>query len=391
MYVCQVDSQLGVICMNRVIILDVLRGFSLFGLLLVHLPIFGISDFLISDQFDPKADLLHNTAFLIYYVLCDGRFFPIFAFLFGYGFAIQLAGKVGADPKIFLRRLLGLALIGLLHNFLFFNGDILFSYACIGLFLFFLRKSSDKTLFIIFLIAMFFTLITYYLIGDYKPTQLEVEKHIDSLKQVNKLNFFESVTSRINSAPAIFGFILLFNWPSSVAMLCIGYLLGRKNFFQSKNPFSQIPTWIVFISFIIGLGTGIVVSLHNVFGFSKAVSMGLFGLTAPLLSFIYIFFIQRTQSFLPNLLIFRLLSKVGRMSLTIYLLESISMGILFQAWGFSLFDRFDLFTIMSLSLPMFFAFVMFAEVWFQYFEIGPFEGILRAISYVEFPTWKLKS
>lgn len=340
--------------MNRVKILDVIRGFSLFGLLLVHLPIFGISDFLVSDQFNPNTSLLHNTAFFLYYVFCDGRFFPIFAFLFGYGFAIQLVGKVGTNPNIFLRRLFGLALIGLVHNVLFFNGDILFSYACIGLLLFFLRKSSDKSLIFMMTIAMICTMITYYFLGDYKPTGLEIQNQINSLKKVNELNFLDSVVSRMNSASMVFGFILLFNWPSSIAMFCLGFSLGRKNFFQSEKPFSQIPSWLIVVSFIITITSALALSLYNVFGFSKAILMGLFGVTAPLLSFIYVFLIQRYFSVYPNLLIFRYLSKVGRMSLTIYLLESIFMGILFQAWGFSLFDKFDLYTIMSFSIPMFF-------------------------------------
>jgi uncharacterized protein len=374
--------------MNRVVILDVLRGFSLFGLLLVHLPILGIAEFVTTDHIDPQASLPYKIAYFIYYTFSDGRFFPIFAFLFGYGFSLQLSGKVGENPKIFLRRLLGLAILGLMHNVLFFNGDILFSYACIGLILFFLRNASDKTLAALVLIGLVISSITYFMIGDYAPSSAEIQAQVAEMRHTNQVGFWSSVLSRVDSAPMIFGFILLFNWPSSFAMLCLGFLLGRKGIFTLQNPFEKVPSWFYILAISLGLGGGILASLHDFFHISRGMSMAIFGLTAPLLSFIYIYLMQRGYNKFPDFIAFRLLSQAGKMSLTIYLLESVTMATFFQAWGFGQFEKFSLASVMLLAIPFYLLLVGFAKLWFLFFDIGPMEGLLRSVSYLQKPKWR---
>lgn len=374
--------------MSRVVLIDVLRGFSLFGLLLVHLPILGIGEFVFLDKLDLTSSLPDQVAYLIYYNLSDGRFFPIFAFLFGYGFALQLKGKVGENPNIFLRRLLGLAILGLLHNVLFFNGDILFSYACIGFVLFFLRKTTDKKLVILFVLGLLISSVTYYLIGDYNPTASEIENQWNAMRRTNQVSFWESVYFRLLSAPEIFGFILLFNWPSSFAMLCLGFLLGRKGTLTLEKPFEKIPSWFFLIAVLLGLGGGLLASLHNLTNIPRPIAMAVFGFTAPLLSFIYIFLLQKGLSRYPNFLGFRLLSEVGKISLTIYLLESVLMAVFFQKWGFGQFEKYSLFQTMLLAIPFYLILVSFSKIWLHFFEIGPMEGILRAFAYQQKPTWK---
>lgn len=63
------------------------------------------------------------------------RFFPIFTLLFGLGFAIFLesAGRKTDSPrKVLARRLLALAVIGVIHQ-LFHQGEALLPYAVFGL------------------------------------------------------------------------------------------------------------------------------------------------------------------------------------------------------------------------------------------------------------------
>ena len=131
--------------MERYKIIDTLRGFSLFGILIVHLPLMGNSHFLILDM-DTATEVSDQISILIYNLFFEAKLFPIFSFLFGYGFALQLQSKAGQDSTLFLKRLLGLVIFGILHNVLFFNGDILFTYACLGFVLYLLRNKSEKIL-----------------------------------------------------------------------------------------------------------------------------------------------------------------------------------------------------------------------------------------------------
>ena len=81
----------------------------------------------------------------------EGKFYTIFAFLFGLGFAVQLARAEakGKDIRSFYpRRLLGLFGFGVLHSILFWTGDILRLYAVLGFPLLAFRKRPNRTLLI---------------------------------------------------------------------------------------------------------------------------------------------------------------------------------------------------------------------------------------------------
>lgn len=111
---------------RRIDALDVIRGFALCGILLANVgPISNISGKIVGP----------GTSDWMGYIV-DHRFFPIFAVLFGVGFALLLESAEGrtASPRLLLlRRLLVLLAIGLLHLFLIWPGDVLAIYAASGL------------------------------------------------------------------------------------------------------------------------------------------------------------------------------------------------------------------------------------------------------------------
>jgi uncharacterized protein len=114
----------------RILALDVLRGFALCGILLVNVrPIAAANGFVpVSPGPAGTADPLG--------ILLDQRFFPIFSLLFGIGFSLLLnsAGTRVARPRlVLLRRLLALLALGLVHLLLLWPGDILTTYAVVGL------------------------------------------------------------------------------------------------------------------------------------------------------------------------------------------------------------------------------------------------------------------
>ncbi|MET8648818.1 DUF418 domain-containing protein [Nocardia aurea] len=108
--------------------LDAARGFALCGLLVVETwQITDMSATIAPGVMDPTRHLLS--------VVFEGRFFPIFAFLFGIGFGLLLdqAAERGARPRLVLaRRLAALAVLGLIHH-QFQPGEVLLPYAVVGL------------------------------------------------------------------------------------------------------------------------------------------------------------------------------------------------------------------------------------------------------------------
>jgi uncharacterized protein len=146
------QTALPVLQNERSDILDVLRGFALFGVLLDN--IFGFTGwgFLTQSMREAlptwPADGIVGLSELTF---INGKFYSLFSLLFGIGFSIILIRneQKGINPlKVFYRRLFVLLLIGAAHLILLWEGDILFLYALIGMILPLFRKFSDKALLI---------------------------------------------------------------------------------------------------------------------------------------------------------------------------------------------------------------------------------------------------
>ncbi len=126
---------------NRIVELDMVRGFALLGIFLVN-----ISNFF--QMAGVSSSLLPNFNWID--ILFTGKFYAIFSLLFGVGSAIFLrrAKEKGKPYRYYIRRMIGLALIGLLHAMIW-GGDVLVPYALVGLVLLALHKIPAKILFII--------------------------------------------------------------------------------------------------------------------------------------------------------------------------------------------------------------------------------------------------
>ena len=117
---------------QRIEALDVVRGFALLGIFLMNIEFFNRS-FASFNEGMPRgltgADWWASW-FVNYFVA--GKFWTIFSLLFGMGFAVFMvrAEQAGRDFKrVYLRRVLALAVFGALHYVFVWEGDILFSYA----------------------------------------------------------------------------------------------------------------------------------------------------------------------------------------------------------------------------------------------------------------------
>ena len=141
---------------ERIAVVDVLRAYALFGIIVTH----SVTGFLAGQP--PSEDFmlfspLDSLVSKLEHLLTFGKFFTIFSFLFGLSFAIQLRNAtqkgVGFSGR-FTWRLLVLALIALVHG-AFFTGDILIIYAILGLLLIPFRNMKTRTLLITALVLVF--------------------------------------------------------------------------------------------------------------------------------------------------------------------------------------------------------------------------------------------
>jgi uncharacterized protein len=134
---------------ERILFIDVLRGMALFGILAANMRAF----FAPLDCYEHIGVLFHGHADVLAQAFIDvfiqGKFLTIFSFLFGMGFAIQMSRAEARGVRFmgfYPRRLLALALFGLIHGILIWGGDILLTYAFSGAILLLFRKRQQKTL-----------------------------------------------------------------------------------------------------------------------------------------------------------------------------------------------------------------------------------------------------
>lgn len=128
--------QLGPIAESkRIDAMDVLRGIALIGILLMNIEWFGRSIAELGSLDHTLTGLDHAVGWLIR-CLVEGKFYKLFALLFGMGFAVMLirAREVGKPfGAWFTRRMLVLFAFGMLHMIFLWGGDILHDYAFAGL------------------------------------------------------------------------------------------------------------------------------------------------------------------------------------------------------------------------------------------------------------------
>ncbi len=123
---------------QRIIWLDVLRGAALFGIAQINFPSFAAGQLPVSSLYDAPPSRLDELLYGAITLLVTAKFYPVFAFLFGYGHALQRRrlACLGVDVEtILMRRYGALLLFGVVHGSLLFFGDILTMYAIAGIIL----------------------------------------------------------------------------------------------------------------------------------------------------------------------------------------------------------------------------------------------------------------
>jgi uncharacterized protein len=153
------DQSAPVARSHRITSLDVLRGFALLGILLTNINHFASPERMhdmpigmLKPAFTGWHVQLDLIIICLKWVFVEGKMRALFAVLFGAG-CILLTSRIedGVAPNrsadIWLRRNMWLALFGIIHGVLIWEGDILFTYALCGLlFLYPFRRVSAQRL-----------------------------------------------------------------------------------------------------------------------------------------------------------------------------------------------------------------------------------------------------
>ena len=225
---------------ERIHILDILRGFAIFGILAVNLAGFASPAFLPGYAPPDSVPWYDELAQNLVLFFAEGKFYTIFAFLFGLGFAVQLRSRPTPRARISVRStrdacwcLFG---FGVLHSILFWTGDILRLYAVLGFALLTFRNRSSRTLLDLGRRPVCALLCDPGLPrgtgrqggGHPRPRH---RRHMARAAYTSS-SYLDVLGFQTLASPLSFLILLMIQGPSVMALFFMGLLVGRLHFFE---------------------------------------------------------------------------------------------------------------------------------------------------------------
>lgn len=381
---------------ERIEILDALRGFALFGILLANILVW--SGWVIMTDAQRLALAGPEEVawqYRFHHLLIDGKFYTIFSMLFGAGFALQIARLAarGADGlRIYRRRVLILLAIGLIHSWLIWDGDILTLYALLGLLLPIFRNWRERDLLLLAAVLIFIAPavgMTAFSLLDWKPHDVLYGLSVwmaeamgantapdQAIAWMARPDFMGWFSWNFSGTPFSFG-LRLETWriPKVLGIMLIGMAVGRRLASQSLVEDRRLLSRVALIGLSVGLPASAVYAI--VPGLGQTDWPSLVG-TVPLALAYAAAFVLLWRTARPVL---RHFVPVGRMALTNYLMQSIIGTLLFFGIGFGLVGKLEPFAIYAVAAAIFTLQLLFSRWWLSRHEQGPMERLWRSLTY----------
>lgn len=363
---------------GRIESLDALRGFALMGILVVNIQMFSGWGFLGTEGRESLSWSEYDSDLLFWLkVFAHDKFYSLFSLMFGYSF-VMVAGHRGAGYH--LRRMVGLAVIGLAHALLLWPWDILLLYALVGFFLTPFLRAGALTL-------LLSSLLVLLAVGIGRAL-FEPGWHAQWLEVLA-----DAVPVMANGAyselPTTHWTMLQFNAldrmedlrPLRVmAMFLIGAAAARLGLARPQQRSARR----LFIIGLISLPSALFLAyseqhLAGQGGTSGAFYLFCETLAGPLMASAYgawllLWWNQR------NLLargVRAIFAPTGRMALTNYLGQSALCVPLFYGFGGGLFAEYSLAKLTLFALGLFAGQLLFSALWLTVFRQGPLEWLWR--------------
>lgn len=376
---------------RRIHSIDAMRGFALFGILIVnflsfHSPYTHIDPF---NYWDKAGD---STVFPIIDVFFQASFYPLFSLLFGYGVMIlkERAELKGVhSPLLLARRFLFLLIIGLCHALFIWHGDILVTYAIAGFALILFIELSGKLL---ILLGLLIYIIPNLLLVGVLFLTLFIEPDLsvmmttsvaDIVQVYQSGTWLEIVRQNIDDW-------LMNNNLATMPILMISilplFLIGaglRKLQVVEKLEQRRMTAFVLMIVF---LTTGYLIKLLPYFistNLAMQYIQDIFG--GPLVAVGYSLLILVLVNSKIGM-ITKPLQTIGRLSMTNYLMQSIVATCLFYSYGFGLYGNVSLLTGTVIALILYVCQIVLSMIWMKYFVYGPFEWCWRWFTYWQKPS-----
>ena len=361
---------------------DQLRGIALLGIVVVNVPFLAIGG-LGYDEASLATSLDQAVAFLVAF-LVEGKFYLIFSLLFGYSTTFIVRPDEPTSRRRYLRRLLGLAVIGVLHAVLLFTGDILFSYALLGLALLWVMSWADDWVLRLARIAWLVSVAWLFLLLVTLPAA-DIDAEPQGIAEFDQAmatgSFIDTVAARIAVLPDTILTLASLQWGLAFAAFCVGLVAGRRGLFAEPAAHRGLWRRLALWGLAVGLplqAAAAAVAATSPDGFNAG-RQGLAGIslgfaTAPILTAGYVGVFGLLCAKRPGL--FAVAEPAGRMSLSVYLGESLLLCALYCGWGLGWFGTQGAAQVTLVAIAVWAVLALGAWAWLSRWRRGPTEQLL---------------
>jgi len=385
---------------DRVAWLDGVRGFALLGILLMNIEGFHGPLWLAAAGVDPAATGVARWIDTLTYVLVQGSFFPLFSLLFGIGFALmnqRLVARGVAFVPLHLRRMGCLLLIGLVHGVVVWSGDILLTYALLGLLLPALLVLPGRWLGWAGALGIACASLVVVLMGGLmalmasdpdNPAMAQVVQELRGVVSAQELaygqgSFAQAVGQRVDDMVGGLQ-ALLVSGGQILGLFLLGAWLVGCGAVGNPDRHARLWTALRWVAWPLGLGLSVLawsISPYNPpwsLSLDSLLAQGLKLLAGSLMGLGWLAWGLRWQRLL------RPLQAAGQMALTTYLTQSLVCTAVFYGYGLGWFGRLGRVDLLLFVLGLFVLQVVVARLWLHRFRQGPVEWLWRAGTYGHF-------
>lgn len=387
---------------ERIASIDVLRGFALLGILVMNIQSFSMIE---AAYLNPTAygDLsgLNRWVWTLSHIVANEKFISIFSMLFGAGIVLMTgrADAGGIRPGgLHTRRSIWLIVMGLLHAYLLWYGDILFTYGVCALIVFSRRKLPPRKLIIAgliifsvaFLLFMFFGISLRFWPEESKAESMQnwlpSEEAISAELAAYRGTWLEQMRARIPAAVALqtFVFLVLEGWRVCGLML-IGMALFKMGVFSAERS-KRFYVAMVGIGYAVGLPlaiTGVEKNFAAGWAFEYSMFLGsqfnYWGSLFVALGHVGVVMLACSSGLLGRLR--RVLAALGRMALTNYLMQTVICITVFYGHGLGLFGYVERKHQVLIVFAVWAVQLFYSPIWLRHFRFGPAEWVWRSLTY----------
>jgi uncharacterized protein len=407
---------------------DAVRGLAVLGILWMNIPFFGVIPHYAMNPNLPEPSVLNQVWFYFSHVLFEGKMRGLFSMLFGAGVVLLTSraegrGAAAEAADIYYRRTIWLIVFGLLHAYLLWDGDILFWYGMLGLFLYPFRRLSGITLFVVgVVLSALMVAQALYQENQFRtrerdaqeairraaagqplteeqtaarkmwtarerrmrpPTPQEVEKKVkeyqDRYWEILKRRARQLINTHgaelyRSALPDVMGFMFI-----GMGLFKLGVLTGSRG----------LRFYVILA--LLGYGIGIPLSTYEAYLLAENNYLR----TPTLLSFHMTYNLDRLTVAIGHLSLLMILIKsgtlrwlttrlaaVGQMALTNYLMQSAICTTLFYGYGFGLYGKLPLYQLTYVVVALWLVQLVISPLWLRFFRFGPMEWLWRSLTYL---------